>query len=191
MDLRDPRTQRWILIGLAVFAVAYVYLFTAYLPVCLPRRAAVLRDLRMQEEDLTRKVRDARNAARNRPRLEAEVAALRQEWKHARASLPDVLAPDQVLREVSVAAQESNVTVALVRPDAPKVGELYVSMPATVEVSGRYPDLALFLGKLSTCPQLLSVSSMRLTGVSKTESGETVHASLRIMAYALHLGSAT
>ncbi len=186
LDLKNPRTQRWIIVGLVSTGVLYAYFGTAYLPVCFPRRAAVLKELQAKEAELTRDVRQARAAARDRARLEAQVASLEQRWANAQAALPDRSSPDEVLREVSVAAQETNVTVSLVKPLTAKPGpqQLYVILPATVDVTGRYGDITLFLHKLASCQRLLNVGKMKMTAFEKKDSDQTMKASLQLLAFA-------
>ncbi len=189
MDLRNPSVQRWVLIGLFVVALVYVYSFTTYLPFCLPVRHAHLRELRDQRDDLERKVHEAQVAARNLPRLESEVASLRQRWDLERRVIPERATPDEVLREVSLAAQESNVEVTLIRPAAPKPGTLYTTHPATLNVSGRYADIGLFVAKLAACQRLLAISSMRLTGLERaTHTSSTVSASFALVSYSMNPG---
>ena len=189
MDLRSPTTQRWILISLGVFAGIYVYLFTTYAPICLPVRAAELKRLHTHEADLGRQVRDARLAAQNLPHLEDEVAALHARWEVGKRLIPEQLSPDDVLRAVSVAAQEADVTVGLVRPGQPNAQEMYTIIPASLEVSGRYADLGLFVAKLAAGERLLTVPSMRLTAIdTKTPGGPTVKASLDVRAYTVTAG---
>ncbi len=189
MDVRNPAVQRWIFIGLIVFALVYVYAFTTYLPFCLPVRHTHLRELRDQRDDLERKVREARLAAKSLPRLEAEVASLRERWDLERRVIPDTATPDEVLREVSLAAQEANVAVTLIKPDTPKPGQLYTTYPATLNVTGRYADLGLFVAKLAACPRLLAIPSMRLTGVDRTSpTGNTVAASFSLVSYTMNPG---
>lgn len=187
MDLRNPSVQRWVLISLAVVALVYVYAFTTYLPFGLPVRHAHLRELRDQRDTLERQVREARLAARSLPRVEAQVASLRQRWELERRVIPDMATPDEVLREVSLAAQESNVEVTLIRPASPKAGPLYTTYPATLNVSGRYADLGLFVAKLAACQRLLAIPSMRLTGLDRTKpTGSTVSASFALVSYSMN-----
>lgn len=191
MDVRNPSVQRWIFIGLIVFAMVYVYAFTTYLPFCLPVRHNHLRELREQRDDLDRKVREARLAAKALPRLESEVASLRERWDLERRVIPDNATPDEVLREVSLAAQEANVSVTLIKPLTPKPGKLYTTYPATLNVTGRYADLGLFVAKLAACPRLLAIPSMRLTGLDRTTpTANTVAASFSLVSYTMNPGGA-
>lgn len=188
MDLRNPRVQRGILAGLAGVGLLYAYFFTTFAPFGYPRRRAVLRDLVAQGEKLESEVERDRAAVQDKAHLEADVASLQARWLIESAIVPVTAPPDEVLRELSVAAQEANVSLAMLKPENPKSGGDYVTFPAKVDVSGRYADVALFLEKIASCQRLLVVPTMKLAGVTRDEktgvSSPSVRVSMQLVAYA-------
>jgi Tfp pilus assembly protein PilO len=188
MDLRNPRVQRGILAGLAGVGLLYAYFFTNVAPFAYPRRKAILRDLVAQGDKLERQVQTDRAAVQDRAHLEADVAALQARWLVESAIVPVSAPPDEVLRELSVAAQEANVSLAMLKPESPKSGGDYVTFPAKLDVSGRYADVALFLEKIASCQRLLVVPTMKMAGVTNDKTGgvgnPSVRVSMQLVAYA-------
>ncbi len=173
MNLRNPRVQMYILLGLAGATVVYGYLGTTYLPFCYPSRRAVLAELRETSDKLERELVKDRAAVRERPRLEAQVASLTTRWAVERAVVPLTSPPDEVLREVSVAAQEANVVITAMRPQPSRNTDSYIIFPASLDVSGRYSDVAMFLEKIASCQRLLVIPKMTLSGDDKSQGGKS------------------
>ena len=80
MDLKDPKTQKLILIGAGIGVLVYFYLIANYVPFNYPARA---KEIGILKQDYTKKMSELTKAQQlvNRlPELKKEFELLNQRW---------------------------------------------------------------------------------------------------------------
>ncbi len=189
MDLKDPKTQKLILMGAGIGVLVYFYLIANYVPFNYPARAKEISTLK---DDYTKKMSELTKAQQlvNRlPELKKEFELLNQRWTVAQELLPSQKEVASLLRKVTIAGQESGVHFLLFKPGDPKASTYFTENPVQVSVTGGFHRAGAFLGEISDLSRLVNVSQLKLKGFDKGDLDETVQADFVATAYTLAEGT--
>jgi type IV pilus assembly protein PilO len=189
MDLKDPKTQKLILIGAGIGVLVYFFLIANYVPFNYPARA---KEIGMLKEDYIKKMSELTKAQQlvNRlPELRKEFELLNQRWTVAQELLPSQKEVASLLRKVTIAGQESGVHFVLFKPGDPKPSTYFTENPVQVTVTGGFHRAGAFLGEISDLSRLVNVSQLKLKGFDKGDLDETVQADFVATAYTLAEGT--
>jgi type IV pilus assembly protein PilO len=189
MDLKDPKTQRLILMGMGIGVLVYFYVIADYVPFNYPARAKEIGKLK---EEYTKKMSELTKAQQlvNRlPELRKEFDLLNQRWQVAQELLPSQKEVASLLRKVTIAGQESGVHFVLFKPGDPKASTYFTENPVQVSVTGGFHRAGAFLGEISDLSRLVNVSQLKLKGFDKGDLDETVQADFVATAYTLAEGT--
>ena len=189
MDLKDPKTQKLILIGVGIGALVYFYVIADYVPFNYRARATEITKLK---ETYTQKVNELTKAQQlvNRlPELKKEFELLNQRWAVAQELLPSQKEVASLLRKITIAGQESGVHFLLFKPGDPKSAAYFTENPVQVTVTGGYHRAGSFLGEIADLSRLVNVSQLKLKGFDKGDLDETVQADFVATAYTLAEGT--
>ncbi|MBD3333929.1 MAG: type 4a pilus biogenesis protein PilO [Candidatus Eisenbacteria bacterium] len=189
MDLKDAKTQRTILIVLGLAVIGYLFFVSSWLPFGYCAHAEEIDALQERYDALTREVTQAQQAARRRPLLEEEYAALSQQWEAAQQLLPEAKEVSDLLREITIAGQAAGVEFMHVIPRPPVPRPYVTEHPIEVKVMGGFHQMGTFLGEVSSMDRLLTMSLVEITG-SKSAAGEEVTLEATFLASAYTLGGA-
>jgi type IV pilus assembly protein PilO len=169
MNLRDPKTQRIILVVLALAAVSYVYFGTTVLPFCYRVRKARIAQLQQENTRLAAELEKARQMVGSLAKLEAEYERLHLQWESAQELLPLEEEMPDLLRKVTTAGNKAGVEFMLFQPKPPVVKELFKEHPVSVRVRGGYHELGTFLSGLANMSRIVSVSDLKVNTVASSK----------------------
>ncbi len=189
MDLKDPKTQKLIMIGAGIGVLVYFYVIADYVPFNYPAQSKKIATLK---EDYTNKMSELTKAQQlvNRlPELKKEFELLNQRWTVAQELLPSQKEVASLLRKVTIAGQESGVHFVLFKPGDPKPSTYFTENPVQVSVTGGFHRAGSFLGEISDLSRLVNVSQLKLKGFDKGDLDETVQADFVATAYTLAEGT--
>src|SRR5256885_15742846 len=120
MDLKDPKTQKLILMGAGIGVLVYFYLIANYVPFNYPARAKEISTLK---DDYTQKMSELTKAQQlvNRlPELKKEFELLNQRWTVAQELLPSPKEAASLLRKAPLPAHAPGAHFPLFTPPDPK-----------------------------------------------------------------------
>jgi type IV pilus assembly protein PilO len=191
MDIRDPRTQKLILVGVGVAAILYLYFFAAFLPF---GHRAVAAERSQQEEaykKLSSDLSNARQSLNNLAEVERQYEVITRRWEVAADLLPEQREVATLLRKVTLVGQQSGVEFELFKPKPRIPGEIYTENPVEVAVIGGYHQVGSFLAEVANLDRIINVSGMKLVtldnGDEKTANDtKTVRATFVATAYTLN-----
>jgi len=189
MDLKDPKTQKLILMGAGIAVLVYFFLIADYVPFNFPARN---KEISALKDDYTKKMSELTKAQQlvNRlPELKKEFELLNQRWTVAQELLPSQKEVASLLRKVTIAGQESGVHFLLFKPGDPKPSTYFTENPVQVSVTGGFHRAGAFLGEISDLSRLVNVSQLKLKGFDKGDLDETVQADFVATAYTLAEGN--
>jgi len=189
MDLKDPKTQKLILMGAGIGVLVYFYLIANYVPFNYPARAKEIGTLRADYTKKMSELTKAQQLVNRLPELKKEFELLNQRWMVAQELLPTQKEVASLLRKVTIAGQESGVHFVLFKP-----GDLLQSTdstenPVQVSVTGGFHRAGAFLGEISDLSRLVNVSQLKLKGFDKGDLDETGQADFVATAYTLAEGT--
>lgn len=188
MNLREPRTQKLLMVGIASAAVVYFYFFSALIPfghrAVSGERGKLEQEYRQISADLSK----ARQTLTNREEVEREYQIITQRWEVASELLPEKRELAGLLRKVSLVGQQSGVEFELFEPQAMIVGEVYTENPVNIRVIGGYHQVGAFLAEVANLERIVNVGSLELDDLNEDEleGRRTVRASFTATAYTLN-----
>jgi type IV pilus assembly protein PilO len=189
MDLKDPKTQKMVLVGLGTAALVYFYVFADFVPFNFKARS---KEIALLKTDYTKKANELTKAQQlvNRlPELKKEFALLNQRWAVAQELLPSQKEVASLLRKVTIAGQEAGVKFLLFKPGTANPQTYFTENPVQVSVTGGFHRAGTFLSEIAELSRLVNVSQLKLKGFDKGDLDDTVQADFVATAYTLAEGN--
>ncbi len=191
MDLKDPKTQKMVLIGAGIAALVYFYVFADYVPLNYRARGKQIAELKGTYTQKMNEVTKAQQLVNRLPELKREFALLNQRWVVAQELLPTQKEVASLLRKVTIAGQESGVKFVLFKPGEPKPTADFTENPVQISVTGGYHRAGSFLSEIAELSRLVNVSQLKVKLFDKGDLDDTVQADFIATAYTLAEGTAT
>src|SRR5882672_3720110 len=188
MDLKDPKTQKLILIVAGTAALVYFYIFADFVPFNYKARAAEISRLKAEHTRYMNELTKAQQLVNRPPELKREFALLTQRWQVAQELLPAQKEVASLLRKVTMAGQEAGVKFLLFKPAEPVKKTDFTENPVQVSVTGGFHRAGAFFGEIADLSRLVNVSQLRLKGFDKGDLDDTVQADFIATAYTLAEG---
>lgn len=184
-DLRDPKTQRTLLVLMALGALGYVFFLSGWFPWGYRAHAEEIRQLESRYEGLSREVTQAQQAARRLDLLKEEYELLTRHWERAKSHLPEGKEIVSLLREVTVAGQSAGVEFVEVKPQPPVPRPYVTEHPYEIKVMGGFHQLGTFLGNVSGLDRLVTVTNIEVKSKDEEDLPVSMEAKLLASAYTL------
>ena len=186
MDIKDPRTQKTLLVVIAMAAVGYLYFFATFVPFGYHRLTAEQKELEGKYEQLSADLNKARQTVARKEQLETEFAEVQHRYDAARRLLPEEKEVANLLRMVTLVGQQEGVHFELFKPAPQVVQGYYIENPVDVKVTGPYHAVGQFLADVANLSRIVNVTKLGLTAFDKGDDDETVEASFTASAYTLN-----
>jgi type IV pilus assembly protein PilO len=187
MNLQDPRTQKFILVGVLSAAVLYLFFFSTFVPFGHRAYTAEKAELETRFEALSSDLNKARQTLAHKEEIEETYRVLNSRWEVASKLLPEEREVAALLRQVTLVGRQSGVEFHLFRPGNPIPGEVYAEAPVQVEVAGGYHQVGTFLSEVANLERIVNVSNLKLqANDDEDEPNRTVMASFTATAYMLN-----
>jgi type IV pilus assembly protein PilO len=186
-NLRDPNTQRLLIVGLLGAGALYVFFGTTYLPVTYPSAASRIKELKADFEKKSNDLARARQSVADLPRFQAEFAALHERYEMASELLPTEKEMPGILRRLTLAGQQCGIEFESFTPDPEVVKDHYIEIPIQLTVVGGYHQVGQFLAEVANMPRILRVSNLQVLANDKAdEESQTTQARFLVTAYTLN-----
>lgn len=186
MDIKDPRTQKLILIGIGVSAILYLYFFSTFIPFGHRAMSAEKGKLEQEYQLLSSDLSKARQSLNNLAEVERQYKLITGRWEVAAGLLPENREVAALLRKVTLVGQSSGVRFELFRPVAQIPGGIYTENPVEVEVVGGFHEVGAFLAEIANLDRIINVTELTLSQPNDEKIKKTVHASFKATAYTLN-----
>ena len=193
MDIKDPRTQKILLVGIGVVGILYLYFFSTFVPFGHRAVAAERAELEQQYRQLSSDLSKARQTLNNRAEIERQYEVLNRRWDVAANLLPEEKEVAELLRKVTLVGHQSGVEFLLFKPLAQVTGEVYNENPVDVKVTGGYHQVGAFLAEVANLDRIVNVSNLKLTATKEDKDrpkSQTVEAQFTATAYTLSMNRA-
>jgi type IV pilus assembly protein PilO len=189
LDLKDPKTQKLVLIGIGTAALVYFYVFADFIPFNAKARAKEIGVLKAEYTRKANELSKAQQLVNRLPELKKEFALLNQRWEIAQELLPSQKEVASLLRKVTLAGQESGVKFLLFKPGEPKTQAYFTENPVQVQVTGGFHHAGTFFSEIAELSRLVNVSQLKLHGFDKGDVDDVVQADFVATAYTLAEGN--
>ncbi len=122
-----------------------------------------------QIAELDKKIEQGRAAERKLPQFREEVKRLELELEKLRRILPSSRNTEEIIKKIKSLVDQGNFTLKkLTFPKlaAAKEGDPYAEWPISVDVDGRFHDLAILFNRLSNFSRIINVEQINVRALS-------------------------
>jgi len=185
MDLKDPKTQKVILTGIALFLVVYFWHAKIY-----KGYENKIYAHSQQYEQIRTELKNVEMKFRSLGSLKEEYKDLARRYRLVERLLPESQSVPDFLSQIHSAALESKSQIMEVNPLGIKPDDFYNQDGYRVSMNTTFHDLGLFLADVANFPFIVSVTDFELQeiledrpGVESKNDIYTVTATFTLTAY--------
>ena len=168
INLRDPKTQKMVVVIALSVTLVYVYFNYVY-----SGRIQTIADLKTEYAEKQDLLDRGKRVAQNFQRVQEDYQHLLTVWETAQTILPTEKIMEQLLKDITLAGQKSGVTFLLFKPLAPLERDYYFEHPIQIKTSSNYHQLGRFLSKVATLERIVNVNKMNLVTVRTRKNQPT------------------
>lgn len=175
--------QRKLLIGLVPVLLVFMYWYFYH-----GDFVAEVEQLETRLEQLESQNRRARGmAARAGPELEERLALYEERMDRLERLIPSTEEVAELIHTMNVRAQETDVDLAMIRPQPEQRGQFYIRQTRELRVLGDYHDIGRFLTAVGSLQRIVKPIDLDLRQPEARGGGttKTVQASFRVETYVL------
>lgn len=140
-----------IFVGILLVLLA-IFVFLVYIP-----KAGEISRIRKEITGLEQKVNRAKMRASNLTEFEEDEKQVDAQFREALRLLPNKREIPSLLKSITQLGSDSNLEFRLFSPKKEVVGDFYIEIPVSVEVSGGYHDVALFFDKVGRMERIVNI----------------------------------
>lgn len=145
-----------ILIG-TFLLLGSVFVFLVYLP-----KAEKISKTTKEIAVLQRQINKAKLTVRDLAKLEKEEARIDAQFKEALRLLPNEREIPSLLRNVTELGNQSNLKFRLFRPVNERPRDFFIEIPVSVEVSGKYHNVAVFFDRVGRMKRIINILNVTM-----------------------------
>ena len=173
LNLRNPRTQKWIIGAGLGFAMIYGYFEFVY----FPRRETGHKldaDIKTEAEMLAK----GKRIAANYQTVQDDYSRLLDSWQIAQGLLPSSKEMEGLLKNVAMKGQEHGVDFLLFKPMEPVEQPYYWENPIQIKTLSDYHDLGRFISSVAALDRIVNINNLKLSAFrpNRGRSPNTVEA---------------
>ncbi len=183
MDLKDPKNQRYVLIGLIAFLGVYFW-YTRVFSGFNER----LTQTQGEYERLLTNLKNVEMKAKTSEALKKEYQELFKKYQATELLLPDEKQVPALLAQLHTAGIANQVALSEILPKGTFPQTFYEAAEFDLSVSGSFHSVGSFLASVSNFPFVVNVSSLQLSGIQQPgmeakSARETVTVNLKLTTY--------
>lgn len=152
---------------MAVVEVVVAGLFYQFL---LSPRLTEISALKGRMDELSQKLAENRNIAKDVPRYEKEKNELEGQFKKALTQLPNQKEIPSLIDSISESGRASGLKILLFRPKPEVARGFYAEVPVDMEVEGTFDSLYEFCEKVSRFPRIVNIEGINVS-LADTKGG--------------------
>ncbi len=189
INLKSPSVQRAALGLMASLGAIGLFFFSSLLPFGYKQKKDEITKIKAEYEKRSAELAQARATVADLPRFEAEYTRVHSQWAHAAQLVPTENRLPTLLRQITLAAQQNGIGMAVVRPGEPKNEQHYTEMPIEISVSGPYHQVASFLANIANLPRIVNVTALKLKAIEAKSDGPAGSTEAEFTASSYHLNT--
>jgi type IV pilus assembly protein PilO len=167
-----PRAARaGIVFGISL-TVAALYYFVWY-----SGTQTQLQELRVQEAALQRKLGEVRSVASNLEAFEEEITQLEGKLARVLRQLPNKKELEVLLTDVSNLGKTVGIEIKSFRRGEEILHDFYAEVPISIELEGRFHDLAGFFALVAKLPRIVNMGSLSIRVARENETSTRLRVS--------------
>lgn len=168
-----------ILLAVSVFVLPAVIFYFVFLSPNLEQ----INRLQNKQQQLNAQLRKVQSKAKNLPKLEAELAQVKNEFEEKSLLLPKEKEIPQLLRDISSLGRHAGLDFIQFKPMPSVPKDFYAEIPVSINVRGPYHNVGAFFDRVSKLERIVSVSNTKMSS-PKLEDGEMLlNSDCRLVTY--------
>lgn len=181
MDLKDPKNQRYILVGLVAFLGVYFWytrVFSGF--------SSNLSRTQTEYEQILSNLKNVEMKAKTSEALKKEYQELFKKYQATELLLPDEKQVPALLSQLHVAGISNQVAVSEIVPKGTFPQTFYEAAEFDLSVTGSFHAVGSFLASIANFPFIVNVASLQMTGSQQAGGDvkkETVTVNLKLTTY--------
>lgn len=168
LNLRDPKIQKLVVV--AALSVALLYIYGNFIYSNRNKAIAELRTQIEQKQDLLER---GKRIAKNFQQVQEDFQHLVEVWETAQKLLPTQKEMEGLLKDITLAGQNSGVTFLLFRPMDATEHNYYFEHPIQIKTSSNFHQLGQFLSKIATMSRIVNVMELKCVGIRPRKGENT------------------
>ncbi len=152
-----PKSARYGGVGAILALVAVGYYFSFY-----QEGYAKLVAQQGHAQELQRKLTNVRAVANNVGEFEQEVATLERQLEIALKQLPNRKQFEDLLQDITTAGKQVGVAIKSIERKGEIAHDFYAEVPFSLELEGKYHNIAMFFERVAKLPRIVNIGSMRV-----------------------------
>jgi type IV pilus assembly protein PilO len=183
MDLRNPKTQKFLLGGLVVFLLLYFWYARIY-----SKNATLIEQKQDRYESLLSDLKTVEMKAKTFENLKEEYEKLMERYHKVERLLPEEKQIHLFLMQMHSASSANQTGIIQIIPQGAVPKSFYNVNSFDIQISGSYHNLGGFLSSVANFPFLANVSDVTINALPQEEQipeqeGRTISASLKLTTY--------
>ncbi len=152
------RGQRILIFGGTLLLLGGCFFWFIYMPL-----SNEIHQSENEIADLKQKVHLAKTRAKKLAEFKEKEAQMDKEFRKALNLLPNKREIPSLLADISQVGVNSRLQFRLFSPGKEELKDFYVEIPVSIEVSGKYRDLALFFDKVRKMERIVNIVNISIT----------------------------
>ena len=128
-----------------------------------------LQSLRVQEAELQRKLGEVRSVASNLAAFEEEIIQLKGKLARVLRQLPNKKELEVLLTDVSNLGKTAGIEIKSFRREEEVLHDFYAEVPISIQLEGRFHDLARFFALVAKLPRIVNMGSLSIRVAGENE----------------------
>jgi type IV pilus assembly protein PilO len=121
-----------------------------------------IQTLGSEYEELEKKLSAAKNTAKNLPKIKEEMNNAESQLKVVMKALPETKEIPTLLESISLSGQEAGLEFVLFQPGNERNQSFYAEIPVSIQISGKYHNVAVFFDKVARLPRIVNVQDISM-----------------------------
>jgi type IV pilus assembly protein PilO len=167
MDLKEPKSQKILLIVLVAFLLVYFWHARFY-----SNYSKRIEEKQVEYEALLTHLKSVELKAKSVQSLKTEYQKLLEKYGRVEKLLPEENEVPLFLNQMHTSAQMSQARILELIPKEVNPVSFYNALDYTVKVEGKYHDLGKFLCNVANFPFLNNVSEVTIEGLPREYAGK-------------------
>ncbi|OUD12145.1 type 4a pilus biogenesis protein PilO [Thioflexithrix psekupsensis] len=143
---------------------------------------AQLQQVKDKENTLRRTFEEKQLSAARLPQLKAQLAEIEASLADLQRSLPSKADVGDLIQNISQAAIGSGLRVQLFEPRPEVTGEIYVTQPITLRLSGDYHAFGRFVSNVAAMPRIVTQEEISISAPRNVAAGVAQNITMEMVA---------
>jgi len=135
-----------------------------------------IQTLGSEYEELEKKLSAAKNTAKNLPKVKEEMNNAESQLKVVMKALPETKEIPTLLEGISLSGQDAGLEFVLFQPGNERNQSFYAEIPVSIQVSGKYHNVALFFDKVARLPRIVNIQDINMKPDPAKKNNELITA---------------